>query len=245
MNPGRSTLERAQKALKVTFRRPELLETALTHPSFSFEAEGGAVPEHAVYERLEFLGDSVLGFIVTEKLYRMLPDYDEGGLAKLRSALVSGKMLATLAEGLGLGSMLYVGKGAELTGARSSPSILADVMEAIVGAMYLDRGMARTRDFVLGLYGDKLDPLTVAGVYEDYKSVLQERVMALYGLVPHYSIVGEDGPSHAKTFQAQVSLGGRVWGEGRGPSKKAAEQQAAFVALAKAATEASGEGPGS
>jgi ribonuclease III len=238
MSRERSHLERAQQALGMTFRRPALLETALTHPSFSFESENGVLPQQdSMYERLEFLGDSVLGFIITEHLYRRLPSDAEGRLAKLRSALVSGKMLATLATQLDLGPLLYVGRGAELTGARHSQAILADVMESIVGAVYLDAGMAKARRFVLALYGGRLDPATIDSVYQDHKSVLQEQTMAFFGGVPHYAIVAEEGPSHSKTFHAQVSLGGEVWGEGTGPSKKVAEQEAARQAMERVARE--------
>lgn len=215
-------VEKAQRALGLSFRRIDLLLMALTHPSYSFEA-GTA----GMYQRLEFLGDAVLGFIITERLYQAFPEYQEGRLAKLRSALVNGKMLASVAERHGIGSAIIVGKGAERTGARHSVSILADVMEAIIGAVYLDRGMRYTKRFVLGLFEGELDRDTLAGDYADYKSELQEYTMAERGVIPHYTIVREEGPSHAKTFSAEVCVGDEVWGRGAGPSKKSAEQEAA------------------
>lgn len=225
MNDRDGALSEAEQALGVTFRDRDLLEMALTHPSFSFE-----VGSTAMYQRLEFLGDSVLGFIITEYLYRTFVDYQEGRLAKLRSALVNGKMLASVAERLGLGDMLFIGRGAELTGARHSVSILADVMEAIIGAVYLDHGIVYTRRFVLGQFEPELTADILSGAYADFKSELQEHTIAACGVVPHYVIVGEEGPSHAKRFRAEVRVAGEVWGSGEGPSKKAAEQVAAHIA---------------
>lgn len=222
MKARKEALDRAERALGVRFRRRRHLEAALTHPSFSFEAGTSAV-----YERLEFLGDAVLGLIITEHIFKTFPDYEEGRLAKLRSGLVNGKMLASLAEKLDLGAVLFVGKGAEQSGTRRSAAVLADVVEAIIGAIYMDRGMRAARKFVLGLYGTLLSPGRVSELSDDYKSQLQERAMAEHGLVPHYAIVREDGPPHAKTFHAQVRIDGQVCGTGSGPSKKVAEQAAA------------------
>lgn len=222
MRARKEALDRAEKVLGVRFRRRRYLEAALTHPSFTFEA--GTT---AVYERLEFLGDAVLGLVITEYIFRAYPDFEEGQLAKLRSGLVNGKILASMAGRLDLGSVLFVGKGAEQSGTRHSTAVLADVIEAVIGAIYLDRGLRAVRRFVLGLYGERLNPGNVAALSEDYKSQLQERTMAEEGLVPHYVIAKEEGPPHSKTFYAEVRIDGEVCGSGTGPSKKSAEQEAA------------------
>jgi ribonuclease-3 len=212
----------AEEALGVTFRRRALLRTALTHSSFAAEYENTAV-----YERMEFLGDAVLGFVVAEHLYRSFPDYDEGRLSRVRRDLVNGKALATVADDIGLGPLILVGRSADLRGERLPQSIMADAMEAVIGAVYLDRGMAEARRFVLRV----LTPALVSGVVEsaapDYKTRLQEHTMPQLGELPRYVIVGDEGPDHDKIFHAEVHVAGRRWGGGTGPSKRAAEQEAA------------------
>lgn len=231
----------AEAVLGYRFRDNALLRTALTHPSYSFEA--GTEDR---YERLEFLGDSVLGFIVTEHLYTEFPDFPEGKLAKLRAAVVSGNALASVSEEMGLSDAVFVGHGAEATGARESASVLADVFEAVAGAMMLDRGLEGTRAFVLGALLPRVVPQALAGRWHDYKSSLQEYSLASSGTMPEYRHVAQEGPPHDRTFSVEVVVGGEVAGTGAGPSKKRAEKEAARDALKSLGVvpRDEGEGPG-
>jgi ribonuclease-3 len=211
-----------------------LVERALTHRSYAYEA--GGIPHN---ERLEFLGDSVLGLVVTDALYRTHPDLSEGQLAKLRAAVVNMRALAEVARTLGLGDYLLLGRGEEATGGRDKDSILADTLEAVIGAVYCSAGLAAATSLVHAL----LDPLMRAsarlGAGLDWKTSLQE-LTALHGLgAPEYRLV-EEGPEHAKTFTAQALVGDRVLGAGSGRTKKDAEQQAAAQAWA-AVRDAHGE----
>jgi ribonuclease-3 len=221
-------LATAEERLGVGFSDRSLLLTALTHPSYAFESGDGAQ-----YERLEFLGDSVLGTVVTEHIYRTFPELPEGPMAKLRAALVAGASLAEVAAELGLSDCVLVGRGAEVGGARKLASVLADVFEAVVGAIYLDAGLEATRSFVHRVFGARLEPETMADAWHDPKSELQERAMASSGLTPTYAIVTQEGPPHRRLFTAEARLGDRVLGSGSGPSKKDAEQAAAAQALAE------------
>ena len=216
----------AERILGVKFHDRDLLRRALTHPSYSFEA--GTKEQ---YERLEFLGDAVLGFVVTDHLYRSFPEFDEGRMAKVRASLVAGRALADVATDLGLGEALLVGHGAEAGGARRLASVLADAFEATLGALYLDAGLEAARSYVMRVLAKRLEPqaLAVAGV--DPKSELQERTMAEAGLTPVYRIVAEEGPPHERTFTAEVLVGDRLLGQGSGATKKDAEKAAATQAL--------------
>jgi ribonuclease-3 len=177
-------------------------------------------------ERLEFLGDSVLGVIVTEELYRRFPDLAEGQLAKLRAAVVNARALAGVGRAMQLGAYLKLGRGEETTGGRDKSSILADALEAVIGAYYLDRGLEPTRTLVLGLFASALDEAAGLGAGLDWKTSLQE-LAAIRGLgSPEYA-VEESGPDHAKSFRATALLAGDAVGEGAGNSKKEAEQRAA------------------
>ncbi|HVW81239.1 MAG TPA: ribonuclease III [Mycobacteriales bacterium] len=198
-----------------------LVELSVTHRSFAYE--NGGVPTN---ERLEFLGDSVLGIIVTEELYRRFPDLPEGQLAKLRAAVVNSRALAGVGREIGLGAYLKLGRGEETTGGRDKSSILADALEAVIGAYYLDRGLEPTRALVLRLFAAALEGAAGLGAGLDWKTSLQE-LGAERGIgAPEYA-VEESGPDHAKTFRATVLLGGAPVGEGVGNSKKEAEQNAA------------------
>jgi ribonuclease-3 len=209
----------------------ELLDRALTHRSFAYEH--GGLPTN---ERLEFLGDSVLGVVVTDTLFRTHPDLSEGRLAKLRAAVVNARALAQVARTIGLGTHIKLGRGEEATGGRNTPSILSDTVEALIGAVYLSGGFEASSDVVHLLF----DPLMVnaagLGAGLDWKTSLQE-LSAEHSLgVPEY-VIGETGPDHEKTFTAQVRVGSNLYGDGSGRSKKEAEQQAAETAyLAIAAT---------
>jgi ribonuclease-3 len=203
---------------------PGLLERALTHRSYAYEH--GGLPTN---ERLEFLGDSVLGVIVTDALYRNHPDLPEGQLAKLRASVVNTRALAGVARSLELGKWLRLGKGEEVTGGRDKASILADTMEAIIAAVYVDRGLDAATRLVRTLFDPLMSAATQEGAALDWKTSLQELTAARGLGVPVY-VVGESGPDHAKSFTAQARVQGEVHGEGAGHSKKEAEQQAAEAA---------------
>ncbi len=197
---------------------------ALTHRSFAYEH--GGLPTN---ERLEFLGDSVLGLVVTDRLFLSHPDLSEGRLAKLRAAVVNARALADVARTLDLGPHIRLGRGEEATGGRDKASILSDTVEALIGAVYLQFGYARATEVVLGLFDPVITAAAQLGAGLDWKTSLQE-LGADTGLgVPEY-LVTESGPDHEKTFAAKVRVGERVYGHGVGRSKKAAEQQAAETA---------------
>jgi ribonuclease-3 len=205
----------------------QLLELALTHRSFAYES--GGLPTN---ERLEFLGDSVLGVVVTDALYHRYPDLPEGNLAKLRSAVVSARALAVQARRLGLGEFIRLGRGEETTGGRDKSSILADTFEAVLGAVYLDLGIEVSRELILRLLDEQLAEAAELGAGLDWKTSLQE-LTAEFGIgVPTYAIE-ESGPDHAKRFEAQVVLSNKHYGHGTGSNKKEAEQQAAASAYAE------------
>jgi ribonuclease-3 len=203
---------------------PDLLERALTHRSYAYEH--GGLPTN---ERLEFLGDSVLGVIVTDALYRIHPELPEGQLAKLRASVVSTRALAGVARGLELGRWLRLGKGEEVTGGRDKASILADTMEAIIGAVYLDRGLEGATVMVRRLFDPLMKAATEDGAALDWKTSLQELTAARGLGVPEYAVT-ESGPDHAKYFAAGALIQGRQRGQGAGRTKKDAEQQAAEAA---------------
>jgi ribonuclease-3 len=203
---------------------PELLERALMHRSFAYE--NGGLPTN---ERLEFLGDSVLGLIVTDTLFRSFPDRPEGELAKLRAAVVNMRALAGVARSLELGSYVRLGKGEESTGGRDKSSILADTLEAVIGAVYLDQGLAAADALVHRLFDAVIERAARLGAGLDWKTSLQELTAAEILGVPEY-FVEESGPDHQKSFRAFVRIGTQTYGEGEGRSKKEAEQQAAEAA---------------
>jgi ribonuclease-3 len=210
---------------------PELLERALTHRSYAYE--NGGLPTN---ERLEFLGDSVLGVVVTETLYRMHPDLSEGRLAKLRAAVVNARALAGVAETIGLGDHIKLGRGEEATGGRNKASILSDTVEAVIGAVHLSGGGIVTSAEVVHLLFDPLiEAASAMGAGLDWKTSLQE-LTAEHGLgVPEY-VIEDEGPDHMKTFVARVRVGGTVYGQGGGRSKKEAEQGAAETAYGEIAS---------
>jgi ribonuclease III len=211
------------RALQVSLRA-ELLERALMHRSFAYE--NGGLPTN---ERLEFLGDSVLGLIVTDTLFRSYPDLPEGQLAKLRAAVVNMRALAGVARGLDLGAYVRLGKGEEGTGGRDKSSILADTLEAVIGAVYLDRGLRAADELVHRLFDPVIARSARLGAGLDWKTSLQELTAAEILGVPEYH-VEESGPDHQKSFRAFVRIGAKTYGEGEGRSKKEAEQQAAEAA---------------
>ncbi len=202
----------------------DLLEHAFTHRSFAYE--NGGLPTN---ERLEFLGDSVLGVIVTESLFRTHPDLSEGRLAKLRAAVVNMRALAGVARELKLGQYLRLGRGEEATGGRDKSSILADCVEALIGAVYLERGFEIAGMVVHRLFDELMASSAQLGAGLDWKTSLQELVAQLGVGAPEY-VIAESGPDHSKTFEAKVRIAGESYGHGVGRSKKEAEQQAAETA---------------
>jgi ribonuclease-3 len=203
---------------------PALLERALTHRSFAYE--NGGLPTN---ERLEFLGDSVLGLIVTDTLFCQYPDLPEGQLAKLRAAVVNMRALAGVARGLRLGSYVRLGRGEEGTGGRDKSSILADTLEAVIGAVYVEQGLDEAGALVHRLFDPVIASSARLGAGLDWKTSLQELTASGFLGVPEYH-VEESGPDHQKFFRASVRVGGRTYGSGEGRSKKEAEQQAAEAA---------------
>jgi ribonuclease-3 len=209
-----------------------LLERALTHRSYAYEH--GGLPTN---ERLEFLGDSVLGLAVTDALYRAHPDLAEGQLAKLRASVVNTRALAGVARELDLGRWLRLGRGEEVTGGRDKNSLLADTTEAVIGAVYLDRGVEAAVALVHRLFDPLMRAAATEGAALDWKTALQELAAARSLGVPEYRI-SESGPDHAKSFAAVVRVAGAVEGEGLGRSKKEAEQQAAEAAFSALSSDA-------
>jgi ribonuclease-3 len=215
-----------EEALGVPLADRQLLRQALTHRSHAFEA--GGLPHN---ERLEFLGDAVLGVVITDRIYRALPDAPEGRLAKVRAAAVNTHSLADVGRALGVGDVVLLGRGEEQSGGRDKDSILADTTEALLGAVYLDRGMEQASALVLRLFGDLLDDIVNRRESLDYKTSLQELTAAALSTLPVYEL-SEEGPDHEKRFTAVVAVTGDVLGRGEGRSKKEAEQAAAQEAYA-------------
>lgn len=216
-----------EQKLGYTFQNKSLLTHALTHSSYANEHRGSGITSN---ERLEFLGDSVLGMVVADYLFRTHPDMPEGELTRTRAALVREGSLYEVAKALGLGSYLRLGKGEDAGGGRTRPSILADATEAILAAVYLDGGITPVRAMIQRLILDKEQEKAVD---RDYKTALQELVQRTPGQYITYQLVDELGPDHARVFVMEVSVAGQVEGQGRGRTKKEAEQLAARAALEK------------
>ena len=221
---GKASYDDLREALGNPVLDAELLERSLTHRSFAYE--NGGLPTN---ERLEFLGDSVLGVVVTDTLFRSHPDLSEGRLAKLRAAVVNARALAEVARTIGLGEHIMLGRGEESTGGRNKASILSDTVEAVIGAVYLSGGFEAASDVVHLLFDPLMETAARLGAGLDWKTSLQE-LSAEHALgVPEY-VIEDDGPDHEKTFTAQVQVGEALYGHGTGRSKKEAEQQAAETA---------------
>ena len=219
------TLKMLEEQIGYCFQDESLLRQALTHSSFSNEQK---INKAGNYERLEFLGDAVLELVTSEFLFRERPDVPEGELTKQRAAMVCEPALSFCAKELELGKYLRLGKGEESTGGRKRDSITSDVMEAIIGAIFLDGGLEKAKDFI---HRFVLTDLEDRQLFYDSKSSLQEVVQGKFKKEVIYNMLGESGPEHDKTFYASVSMDGETLGEGRGRTKKAAEQQAAYNAL--------------
>ena len=223
----RNHMKTLEEKLGYSFQNRALLENALTHSSCANESRGKLTSN----ERLEFLGDSILGMVVADHLYRNHPDLPEGVLTRTRAALVCEDSLVVVAEELGLGAYLRLGKGEEAGGGRNRPSIRADAVEAVLAAVYLDGGIGSARKIIQKYILSR----EVAGLTKprDYKTALQELVQRESGQVLAYRLTGEEGPDHNKRFFVEVTLNGTGVGQGSGRSKKEAEQMAAKAAIEK------------
>ena len=220
-------MEKLEEKLGYTFQNRALLENALTHSSYANENKHTGAQSN---ERLEFLGDSVLGMVTADYLYRVHPDLPEGDLTRTRAALVCEGSLVEVAQQLELGAYLKLGKGEDAGGGRERPSIVADAVDAVLAAVYLDGGIGSARKIIQRFILDREEEKSGS---RDYKTALQELVQRESGQVLAYRLVGSTGPDHAKRFQVEVELNGAPVGAGEGRSKKEAEQMAAKAAIAK------------
>ena len=224
-------IDSIQQAIGYTFKHPRLLVQALTHKSFVNEFKANGSKDN---ERLEFLGDAVLALVISDVLAARFPDSSEGELSKRKARLVSETVLARVAKRLAIGAALRLGRGEELTQGREKPSLLADALEAVIAAIYLDGGLEEARAFTMRAYGPDLgesvglDGMTIG---EDYKTRLQEWCQRQFEVLPLYVVVRESGPDHQKTFEVELSIRGDIMGNGAGRTKKEAEQQAARQAF--------------
>ena len=215
-----------EKHIGIRFRKLELLNLAFCHRSFANES-GTDISNN---EKLEFLGDSVLGLVVSEYLYRTLTDRAEGDLARIKSFVVSEDSLAEISKSIKVDNFILIGKGEEYSGGRSKKAILADCMEAIIGAYYLDSGFRASKVFVLKYLVPEINKVLENRHKKDYKTLLQEYVQKRYKSYPRYSLVKKTGPDHDRTFWIDVSIQGKAYGPGKGKNKKEAEQHAAGIA---------------
>jgi ribonuclease III len=228
INMVNKDLSPLEEKIGLTFRHRALLELALTHSSYVNENPRS---ERTANERLELLGDAVLGLVIAEKLYHELPDADEGELTRLRSALVRREMLAQIAGRIDLGDFLYLGAGEEPGGGREKPANLAGAFEALIAAVYLDQGLEIARALLLKLFKPAAFRQAPRQALNDHKSELQEVLQATEQVTPTYHLVEATGPDHAREFTIEVKAGERVIGRGRGKSKKTAAMEAARTAL--------------
>jgi len=219
-----------EKQIGLTFTDNTLLDTAFVHKSYVNEHRD---LKNAHNERLEFLGDAVLELVVTEYLFKNFPGKGEGVLTNWRAALVKGKHLAEIAVGLDLGAYLYLSRGEERSGGRKKNYILANTLEALIGALYLDKDYAAAHRFVHEFIIKQLSSILEKGLHVDAKSRFQELSQDKLGITPEYRLVGEHGPDHSKIFTMGAFIGEELLGEGSGSSKQKAEQDAAEAALAK------------
>ncbi len=215
-----------EKHAEIRFRRLELLNLAFSHRSYANENPSKTDNN----EKLEFLGDSVLGLVVADYLFQILPDKAEGDLARIKSFVVSEDSLAIIAKQLKVDNYILIGKGEEYSGGRNKKAILADAMEAIFGAYYLDSGLKSCRKFILKHLIPEITKVLENKHKKDYKTLLQEFAQKKFKSYPRYALVKKTGPDHNKTFWIQVSVGGEIFGPGTGKNKKEAEQNAAGMA---------------
>jgi ribonuclease-3 len=229
--PRRAALRRLQRRAGIRFRDIALLNLALCHRSYAHEAGAqGAAPVNN--EKLEFLGDAVLGLAISDELFATSGQRTEGDLARVKSFVVSEEALFDWATRLDLSSYVLIGRGEELTGGRSKKAILADAMEAIIGAFHLDSGTAAAQEFVLRSLRPEIARVASNTHRQDFKTLLQQLAQKRFRSHPRYRVIKREGPDHDRTFTIAVQLGGRTYGPGSGKNKKAAEQQAAARAYA-------------
>jgi ribonuclease III len=223
-----NSITELENILGYWFNNKQILMNALTHRSFFHEN-----PENALdyNERLEFLGDSVLGFVIVEYLYLFDSNLTESIMAKAKSYLVKESVLSEIAASLSLGKYLRLGKGEESSGGRTKISLLADAAEAVFGAVYLDGGYENARRLILGLFQDKIDTVLMSGEFHDFKTELQEKTQLLFNSIPEYKTIKQEGEEHKKIFTVNVYVEGKQFGTGFGKSKKEAETIAAQKAL--------------
>ncbi|MBI3317716.1 MAG: ribonuclease III [Candidatus Omnitrophica bacterium] len=222
-------LHRLERLLGVRFRHLRLLNQALTHRSYTSSGSGRESAHDN--ETLEFLGDAVLGLVISEDLYRLYPVSEVGELAKVKSQVVSRTTMAEIAQKMELDRWILVGPGEEARGEGRRPSVIGSALEAVLGALYLDRGLLPAKQLVRKLFRHQVEAVETGELAADYKSLLQEYALRYFKATPEYRVVGETGPGHRRRFHVCVGWRGRQYGEGMGLSKKSASQEAARVAL--------------
>ena len=232
------TITELENVLGYSFKNRRILMNALTHRSFFHENPDKAQDYN---ERLEFLGDSVLGFVIVEYLYLSDSSLTESIMAKAKSYLVKESVLSEIAASLSLGKYLRLGKGEESTGGRTKRSLLADGVEAVLGAVYLDGGYEDARRLILGLFQNKIGSVLMSGEFYDFKTELQEKTQLLFNSIPEYRMIKQEGEEHNKIFTVDVHIAGTKFGTGFGKSKKEAETNAAQEALRELQTQESRE----
>ncbi len=223
-------LEELERCLDYHFKDPALLQQAITHKSYLNEARERFQKDN---ERFEFLGDAVLDLVISQDLLLNYPDTPEGELSKMKARIVSETALAKVARRLEIGRYLLLGRGEEITQGRTKPSLLANALEAILAAIYLDGGLDSACHVIQKIFKSEFEELLKTEAFTDYKTELQELCQRDYEILPTYTVLTESGPDHQKTFEVQISIKGGVYGRGIGRSKKEAEQQAAREALEK------------
>jgi len=217
-----------EAVMSYSFTNPDLLLDSLTRRSYWHENRDSCERHN---ERLEFLGDAVLGLVIAEKLYEEFPQFEEGDLQKSRAKLVNRTSLANLARELGIGKFIRMGRGDELSGCRDRDSILADTLEALIAAVFLDGGFIAAKSFILKAFSDLIEILNNGSEEHDYKSLFQERIQSSMGMTPTYQVVAQWGEEHCKTFAVAVQVGEDTVGQGTGRNKRQAAQNAARNAL--------------
>lgn len=221
-------LKAFEKKLGVAFRKKDLLRRALTHKSYANEQQLSPLENN---ERLEYLGDAVLELVISDLLMKTYPEHSEGELSKLRAAVVNEHQLTEVARAIDLGKYLYLGRGEDRTGGREKPSLLSDALEAVLGAVYLDRGFRAIFKRVEKHFEKIVKRVGAEGFAKDYKTRLQEMAQARFRLTPQYKLMKATGPDHSKTFEIHLFIREKLYGTGKGHSKKSAEQKAASKAL--------------
>ena len=221
-------LEKLEERLGYFFENKRTLVEALTHKSFYHENPNKAA---SYSERLEFLGDSVLALVIVDHLFAHDLEFTESMMSRIKSYLVRGALLSEIASEISLGDYIRLGKGEEVTGGRAKKSILADALEAVFGAIYLDGGFDSAQNAILKLFTSRIQAVIASGDYHDYKTELQERSQTIFGVLPEYRVVRQEGVEHHKKFTVEVFIGNRKLGRGQGESKKEAETMAAREAM--------------